>query len=300
MPERQSVPYTTSTLVESADRRVVDLSTLGFPEIPVLGMNRTASATEGSIFHRHRRCLEITLCVRGSAKFDCGRRVYTLMPGMVFVSRPKDVHRLRTNQKGARLYWMFLRLPEPGGTILGLPRDESACLLNGFRKLERQSFSVGEEVRRSFVEMFEAYDDAAARRSSRQFRLRVAAMTLLASLVRNGGRLGGDGEDRAFNVLIERMRRNPQEDYSEDWLVEQTKLSPNTVLARFRKLTGLPPHAFLVKCRIHRAKELLRQDGWTMTRIAAELKFASSQHFATRFRQEVGQTPSEWKAGRMI
>jgi len=288
------VPYTTSELIESSDRRVVDLTPLGFPEIPVLGMNHTSAATEGSVFHRHRRCLEITLCVRGSAKFDCEGRVYTLMPGSVFVSRPQDAHRLRMNQKGARLYWMFLRLPESGGTILGLPRDESAHLLGCFRKMSRRFFPVGEDVRQAFVEMFAAYDAAGVKRNARSFQLRMAALRLLSSLFCGSNRIAGEGEDRVFTGIIDRMRRNPQEEYDEDWLVAQTKLSPNTVLTRFRKLTGLPPHAFLVKCPIHRAKELLSR-GWTVTRVASELKFASSQHFATRFRQEVGQTPTAWQ-----
>ena len=70
-------------LVDRPDRRVVDLSPFGFPEIPVVGETYAPRTTHGSIFHRHAGCIEITLCVKGSAKFDCIDRVCSLLPGQV-------------------------------------------------------------------------------------------------------------------------------------------------------------------------------------------------------------------------
>lgn len=287
-------PYMTSTLMERADRRVVDLAPLGFPEIPVLGMNRVASTGEGAALHRHRGCLEITFCLRGGVKFDCGGRVHALKPGMAFITTPKDAHRLRMNQKGTRLYWMFLRRPRAGDSVLGLPPEETACLLERLTELACNPFPVGAGVRWAFDEAFAAHDDVSLRPGVRSLRLRVAALRLLSALAR--GRAGADdeGNDRLFVAIVTEMRRHPEGEYGEKWLANRTHLSPNTVLARFRRLTGLPPHAFLVKCRIHRAQELLRRDGWTVTRVASELGFASSQHFSTSFRQETGLSPSEW------
>lgn len=289
------VPYMMSTLVENRDRRVVDLSPMGFPEIPVLGMNRVVCANKGAALHRHRRCLEITVCLRGNAKFDCDGRVHVLTPGTAFISRPEDAHRLRMNQKGTRLFWMFLRQPKARESVLGLPYAESSCLIDRLRELACRPFPVGEDVGLSFAEMFAAYDDAALRPGVRSLGLRVAASRLLLSIARGCDGVCGEDE-RVFGAIVSQMRRNPQDEYGEEWLVKRTGYSPNTVLSRFRKLTGLPPHAFLVKCRIHRAKELLRLEDWTVTRIASELRFASSQHFATCFRQEVGVTPTEWRS----
>lgn len=294
-----SIPYTTSALVESADRRVVDLSSLGFEEMPVLGMNRTSCATEGSIFHRHRRCMEITLCVRGCAKFDCDGKVYTLKPGMVFTSLPEDIHRLRMNQRGARLYWLFFRFPERGDSVFGLTSEETAYLIRELRRLPRKAFTVSDGVRMAFEELFAAYDMPRKYRYGRSFQIRVAALKLLSAIVKDGQRDVEGGMDRVFRVIIDQMRRNPENLYDESWLVGETHLSPNTILSRFRQMTGLPPHAFLMKCRIHRAKELLARGEMDITAIATELRFSSSQHFATRFRQETGLTPKAWREAQM-
>ena len=295
----RNIPYTTSTLVESVGRRVVDLSSFGFEEIPVLGMNRTSCATEGSIFHRHRRCMEITLCVRGCAKFDCDGRVYTLKPGMVFASLPEDIHRLRMNQRGARLYWLFFRFPERGDSVFGLTPDETVYLIRELRRIPRKAFTVSDGVRMAFEELFAAYDMPRKYRHGRTFQIRVAALKLLSVIAKDGQRDVECGMDRVFRTIIDRMRRYPEKLYDESWLVGETHLSPNTILSRFRRMTGLPPHAFLMKCRIHRAKDLLARGEMDITEIATELRFSSSQHFATRFRQETGLTPKAWREAQM-
>lgn len=234
-----SIPYTTSALVESADRRVVDLSSLGFEEMPVLGMNRTSCATEGSIFHRHRRCMEITLCVRGCAKFDCDGKVYTLKPGMVFTSLPEDIHRLRMNQRGARLYWLFFRFPERGDSVFGLTSEETAYLIRELRRLPRKAFTVSDGVRMAFEELFAAYDMPRKYRYGRSFQIRVAALKLLSAIVKDGQRDVEGGMDRVFRVIIDQMRRNPENLYDESWLVGETHLSPNTILSRFRQFMSI-------------------------------------------------------------
>ena len=298
MPGNRNIPYTTSELIDSVDRRVVDLTEAGFPEIPVLGMNHSPCTTEGSVFHRHRNCIEMTLCVRGSARFDCDGKVYTLMPGMVFLSRPQDVHRLRMNQRGARLHWVFFRLPEKGKTVFGLPLKESQFLVHELMNMPRRAFVANDDVRLAFEELQRASDGRGETSPGRMLEIRVSALRLLYAIATSGRLERSVEPERAFRTLIEKMRRHPEDSYESDRLVAETNLSPNTILARFRKLTGLPPQAFLVKCRIHKAKEMLEERTRKITEIAAELGFASSQHFATRFRQETGMTPKQWREGR--
>jgi AraC family transcriptional regulator len=91
------------------------------------------------------------------------------------------------------------------------------------------------------------------------------------------------------------MRRAPEVDYVLDDLLAETRLSQSSLAFKFKQLVGLPPHAFLIACRIRRAKELLAQTTRSVLSIASELKFSSSQHFATRFKQEAGVSPLTWR-----
>lgn len=296
-------PYTTCDPSETPRRRVVDLSPLGFPEIPALGASRAAATSDGVEFHRHRGCMEITLCTRGSVKFDCEGKVYSLLPGRVFASMPGDAHRMRTNPKGAHLDWIFFRVPADGESVLGLGADESRSLARRLLSLPRRAAPASQELAGAFAALFAARDDAvrggagdgaAADAAYSTLRIRAAALRLLM-LVAEGGEPPGAEPDAAFTSLVERMRRNPEADFGAARLAEETGLSPNTVLSRFRAATGLPPHAFLMKCRVHKAMELLSRGGRSIADIAQSLGFASSQHLSTRFRQETGKTPRQWR-----
>lgn len=295
----RDVPCTMCELVDRPDRRVVDLSPFGFPEIPVVGETYAPRTTHGSIFHRHAGCIEITLCVKGSAKFDCIDRVCSLLPGQVFASQPDEVHRLRMNQKGISLFWLFFRVPAGRGphSVLGLPSDETAHLLARLRTLPRRSFAVGDEAKEAFAALFRAYDLPERPAGAKSLAIRIAVLRLFAAilLAERGARAADPSADAPFVRLIREMRHHPEDPFDVDRLIRETGFSPNTILSRFRRLTGLAPGAFLTRCRISRSKELLAKSGQSITEIACQLGFASSQHFATRFRQETGQSPSEWR-----
>ena len=288
------VPYTTIPPGLAKGRTVVDLTSDGFPEIPAVGMRQSVTAAEGSVLHRHRNGLEITLCVRGCVKFDCGSNVHALLPGMVFVARPGDAHRIRSNPKGACRYTLLLRFPKNGG-FLGLPPDEAKWLFERFSSFPRASFMGTEEIRRLFVRLLDLCGGVQGPAPERHLKIRTVALALVLAVAEAGKTSAGTATDSRINALIVKMRRHPERDFKIDALTEELGLSANTLLARFRRLTGLPPHAFLVKCRIHRAGVLLRRTSRSVTDIAMELGFSSSQHFATCFRQETGLTPCAWR-----
>lgn len=64
---------------------------------------------------------------------------------------------------------------------------------------------------------------------------------------------------------------------------------------RFRRLTGLPPHQFVVSCRIERAKEALERTDSPVWRIAGDAGYATAAHFVCVFRRETGMTPALWR-----
>lgn len=75
-------------------------------------------------------------------------------------------------------------------------------------------------------------------------------------------------------------------------------LSANHFCTAFRQSTGLPPHRYLAKLRIERAKTMLIDPRLSITDIALATGFGSSAYFATAFRKEVGATPSSWRRER--
>ena len=95
--------------------------------------------------------------------------------------------------------------------------------------------------------------------------------------------------------IVDEIREHPERDYPVDELAIRAALSTTSLLQRFKRLTGLPPHAFVMSCRIEAAKRELKMPSNSIAKIADQLGFPSAQHFATSFRRIVGMTPSAWR-----
>jgi len=67
------------------------------------------------------------------------------------------------------------------------------------------------------------------------------------------------------------------------------------VAAVFRKSTGEPPHQFVLRNRIERAKEMLRAPEARVLDVAVACGFKTQQHFARIFRQMCGASPTEYR-----
>jgi|SRR5687767_12025020 AraC-like DNA-binding protein len=77
-------------------------------------------------------------------------------------------------------------------------------------------------------------------------------------------------------------------------LAAMTSLSPYQVLRRFEKAYGLPPHAWLLRRRVERARMLIR-DGAALSEAALRSGFADQSHMTRSFVRQYGFTPGRWR-----
>ncbi len=65
--------------------------------------------------------------------------------------------------------------------------------------------------------------------------------------------------------------------------------------SQFRAATGFRPHEYLLRRRIQRSEELLRQSPMSLVEIALTVGFQTQAHFTTVFKRFVGDTPYQWR-----
>jgi AraC-like DNA-binding protein len=70
--------------------------------------------------------------------------------------------------------------------------------------------------------------------------------------------------------------------------------------SQFRAATGFRPHEYLLRRRIQRAEELLRQSTMTLVEIALTVGFQTQAHFTTVFKRFVGDTPYQWRNAHCV
>ncbi|MCP9495396.1 MAG: AraC family transcriptional regulator [Pyrinomonadaceae bacterium MAG19_C2-C3] len=101
--------------------------------------------------------------------------------------------------------------------------------------------------------------------------------------------------DRRIRRAIELMHAHLDRDLSVEELATAAYLSPFHFARLFKKITGTSPHAYLANLRIIAAQDLLATTDFPVTRIAGQVGFATSSHFAKAFRTATGFTPREYR-----
>jgi AraC-like DNA-binding protein len=72
-------------------------------------------------------------------------------------------------------------------------------------------------------------------------------------------------------------------------------MSQFELLRGFKRLYGLPPHAYELAMRVERARAMLRQ-GYTVAQAASAHDFTDQSHFTRHFRRILGVTPGAYAA----
>ena len=106
---------------------------------------------------------------------------------------------------------------------------------------------------------------------------------------------GGLGAARLRHVT-EFIRAGLERDLTLVDLAQSVGLSTAHFAVMFRQSTGETPHQFVLRCRIERAKEMLRTERARIVDVAVACGFKTQQHFARVFRQMCGAAPREYRS----
>lgn len=274
--------------------RLLDLRPDGVDCIPALGSSVYRKVREGTEEHHHPGCVEIVLNLRGRLVFESMGREYPFMPGTVFVSTPSQPHRMRHNPKGLMIQRILFRIPKPGCGILGFSTNETKWLSRALTHLPSRNFAASDKLKSSFAALFEIYDNERRNMPSRRLKMKTAAANLLVSVV-EAARIVPARTPEAVADIAERISARPEDDYRISELAKETGFSAARFFKEFKRETGLPPHAYLVNCRIREAQRMLEKGSRSIDALADMLRFSSRQHFSTAFKRTVGIPPAEYR-----
>lgn len=279
----------------SSEAKVFNLSADELPSVSEIGSVKIARTTGSDTMHTHGSSVEIIFCRRGCLTYESLSHTYKLTPGCVFVSRPKEPHRIISLSKWISTYYTVVKLPRGDANDYLLPAKECNWLRRGFASLANRVFPVSVVVPQQFRAIINDCSSLHPHSAERTLRLRLGILNLLCEVLRCSVNSAESVPSSRINSLIEEMRQHPELFYSEDVLCERCAMSSSKLNAMFKRLTGLPPHAFLLSCRISHAKALLSSSSLPITSISDQLGFSSAKHFATTFHQLTGQPPSRYR-----
>lgn len=232
------------------------------------------------------------LQLHGVTRWRADRRVWTVGPGDLLGVAPRTRHAM-VEAPGANVHFYYaavdaapalarqpgLRPPWPlDDRVVHLP--DAGNLVDPFAQL------IGELT---------------TDRGRADVGLPLAVDRLVLELTR---RLGRRGPSRTFALhpAVQAVQALLDREYAASWplrtLADRVGLAPTYLAALFAAQLGRAPHRYQTERRIARAQQLLETSDLSMTAIALEVGFGSSQHFARTFRAVTATTPSAYRRSR--
>ena len=80
-----------------------------------------------------------------------------------------------------------------------------------------------------------------------------------------------------------------------DDLAEVVCLSPSSLYKKMKEYADISPMEYVMKMRLHKAVELLKDDSVSVQEVASAVGFNTHSFFSECFKREFGMTPRQWR-----
>lgn len=223
-----------------------------------------------------------------------GRELYShrgqteiLQPASFGIVAPGEVHSNRAIDKSARQLMTFY---VQDAEIRSLLRQMGASIEIIFRS----SFYHDSECHDLLVALFNVLVS-----SPLAMEREVAFLEVFSLLVQRHGVIKtpscARGRDKIrISKTIELFRDRLGENLSLNDIAGEFSCTPYHLIRSFKKECGLSPHAYLLRLRLEKARELIRR-GHPLVEVALETGFADQSHLNRHFKTNYGITPGAFK-----
>jgi AraC-like DNA-binding protein len=255
--------------------------------------------------------IEFTYLERGQVAFCAEEASRALRPGDLTVTRPWQPHSVgNPHVTAGRLHWLILdvsvRQPHqtwkwPSWLVLSKP--DLRELTDMLRHNEQPVWPGTDEVGHCFAELGRLVANA-EQVATLGSRLAVHINELLVCVLETLRQRDVHREpalasaERTVAMFLAGLEKSVAEPWTLDSMAEHTGLRRTRFAHYCRKLTNMSPMQHLNQLRLKRAKTVMRAEPRrSLTDIALDSGFTTSQYFATVFRRLEGCSPREWRKG---
>lgn len=264
----------------------------------------------GLPWHRNEG-IELTFLEAGRLDFGVDGSQHQLCPDALTFTRPWQDHRIGNPcVTRSRLHWLIIdvgvRRPHQKWlwpTWVLLSRPELNELTQGLRLNERPVWKATADMRRCFQFIGRFIDSYRDGSSVSRLALKINELLLLFREMLSRKTLPADSSlinrRRTVQLFLNDLQTNPQHlslEYTVEGMAHACDLGVTQFIHHAKCLVNMTPIQYLNHCRIEFAATLLRtRPNTSITDIALETGFSSSQYFATLFARRFGHSPREYR-----
>lgn len=103
---------------------------------------------------------------------------------------------------------------------------------------------------------------------------------------------------RRLQRVLQHVRENIEKELAVAEMAEVVGMSQYYFSKLFKMSTGTTPHQYVMRQRVERAQELLRESQLALVEVGSQVGFETQSHFTSVFRRLVGITPKRYREMR--
>jgi AraC-like DNA-binding protein len=286
------------------ERSILDLRSVGMRCALTLGRFHYRRASDELEDQRHDAWLVLVFVLSGSQHYRIDGREVEVRGGQGLRILPGQRYGTGgwPEQRGD-LAWLILKThPLPRGRALGMSAAGARAV---FSRLADPSlpgvFAQPAGITGMIASAFDAWQDHDDPLGREMIRNQIAALVLASATAIGAPRRNaqpGSANAARIDKVLRWVGEHLSEQVTAEAMAEVSGLSPASFFGEFKKRTGTSPKDYLLHLRIEQAARRLRDDpSLTITQIAHDLGFSSSQYFSTVFRRYLGASPRDWRGG---
>lgn len=102
-------------------------------------------------------------------------------------------------------------------------------------------------------------------------------------------------EKKFLRSIQEYVSANLHRNITLDDIAEEVCMSPSSLYKKMKEYADISPMEYVMKMRLHKAVELLKDDSVSVQEVASAVGFNTHSFFSECFKREFGLTPRQWR-----
>ncbi|WP_103068004.1 AraC family transcriptional regulator [Aquimarina sediminis] len=242
--------------------------------------------------HQHSNVIEICFCIKGEQHYEMDNQLFRLHGNDILIIPPDEKHSTGDfpEDKG-ELFWLQIVYSDYKDKLCNLPNDQSDYLLEELIKNSKRVFKGAFQIKFILEKLLNEIG------TSDQILSKITIDQLIVQVLLEVLHLSKRKQDssplKKLNVIDNYILENMYRIIYVDELADISKVSVGYFKSWFKKMVGIPPKEYVNRVKIEQSKiDLLKKD--TITTVAFDLGFSSSQYFSTTFKKYTGYTPKSY------
>ncbi len=279
------------TYLKERSRTVLTGDQTWLPSLSVFGHSRFLKASSPLFTHYHNETIEFVLVLDGVQSYIIDDTVYTVNSGEVFVSYPNELHGTGISpQHVGEILWFQINLSS-AHNFLGLGEQWGAHLYTKLSNLKLRKFTTEPTLAKQFLKSLTYISSDLIDDKLKGGSLFIHCLSSLIS--KQSDSMPPISDEIGASLLY--IKENLTEIDSLDEIAGVAALSVSRFSHKFKTEVGTPPREYINLLKIERSKQLLTTTLQSVTDIAFNLSFTSSDYFSRVFKKYTGSTPLEYR-----